>query len=291
MYMVNEYTPINLESPVETLVFGVSFCYIRSMKNIHKKFVECGRKARNWINECKMLLPEIDRQKIWRTKGYGSIYEYAAKLAGLSRAQVDDALRIMRKIADKPDLIKVAREKSINAVRPVASISTKETQKIWAAKARTMSKHALELHVKKIRTGTGKPAQTIEMNLSQETTEQLKKLKGDGDWEDLMEQLLKARKRLLEQKKPKKVKNTNRPIPKAIKKWVVKTTNGQCAEPGCYKKYDILHHKDYFAINKTHDPDRIIPLCKGHHEIMHIYANSPEQYFINQKILTFVRAP
>jgi hypothetical protein len=261
------------------------------MKNIHGKFVEYGRKAKKWINECKMLLPEIDRKMIWRKKGYTSIYEYAAKLAALSRAQVDDALRIMKKIEDKPDLIKVAHEKSISAVRPVATIATKNTQKMWAAKARKMSKNALELHVRKFRPRTENPAQTIEMNLSQEIIEQLKTLKGDADWETLIKELLKARTKVLEQEKPQKVKKTSRHIPKSIKKWVVKSTNGQCAEPGCYKKYDVLHHEDYFALNKTHDPDRITPLCKSHHELRHNYADSPEQYFVNQKILTFARAP
>jgi len=259
--------------------------------DIHEQFVFHGKNVKKSLNECKMLLPEIERQMIWKEKGFSSIYEYAAKLACMSRGQVDDALRIMKRIEDKPALIKVAREKSINAVRPVASISTKKTQKMWAAKAQKMSKNALELHVRKIRTSTEKQAQTIEMSLSQEVMEQLRTLKGDGDWEALMKEFLEARKKLLEQEKPEKVENTSRHIPKSIEKWVIKTTNGQCAEPGCYKKYDVLHHEDYFALSKTHDPDRIIPLCTGHHELRHNYADSPEKYFVNKKILSFARAP
>ncbi len=261
------------------------------MKNIHEKFVEYGRNARKWINECKMLLPEIDRCGIWNEKGFGSIYEYAAKLAGLSRGQVDDALRILKKIEDKPALIKVAREKGISAVRPVATIATQKDQKLWAAKARKMSKNTLELFIRESRPRTENQTQTIEINLSQEVIEELKTLKGDGAWNNVMKELLEARKTLLEQEKPEKVKNAGRSIPKAIEKWVIKTTNGQCSEPGCYKKYEVLHHEDYFALTKTHDPDRIKPLCKGHHEIIHQYAETPDQFFINQKILTFARAP
>jgi hypothetical protein len=268
-----------------------NFCYISVMKNIHEKFVEYGRNARKWINECKMLLPEIERQGIWREKGFVSIYEYAAKLACLSRGQVDDALRIMKKIEDKPAILKVAHEKGLNSVRPVVTIATQETQKIWATRARIMSKNALELHVRKIRTSTENQAQTIEMDLSQEVIEELKTLKGDGAWNNVMKELLEARKTLLEQEKPKKVENAGRSIPKAIEKWVIKTTNGQCYEQGCYKKYDVLHHEDYFALTKIHDPDRIKPLCKGHHELRHNYAETPDQFFINQKMLSFARAP
>lgn len=70
----------------------------------HKKFVEYGRCAKRAIQECVLLLPEIERERIWEKKGFGSIYEYAAKLAGMSREKVNDALRILHKIEDKPEL-------------------------------------------------------------------------------------------------------------------------------------------------------------------------------------------
>ena len=237
--------------------------------NTHDKFVYHGKHAKKHINECKMLLPEIERQMIWKEKCYGSIYEYAAKLACLSRGQVDDALRIMRRIEDKPELIEVARVKSISAVRPVAAIATKEDAGEWAEKASKMSKNALELHVRESRPRTEKHVHTIEMELSQEIEDELKTLKGSGDWNELMKELLEARKKLHEQEKPEKVENAKRYIPKAIEKWVVKTTNGQCSEPGCYKPYYALHHKGSFSENHVHDPDRIKPMCKEHHELEH----------------------
>lgn len=242
--------------------------------NIHEQFVAHGKNAKKSINECKLLLPKIEKQMIWKEKGFGSIYEYAAKLACMSQGQVDDALRILRRIEDKPELMKVAKEKSINAVRPVASISTKKTQKMWAKKAKKMSKNALELFVRQSRTSTENQVQTIEMDLSQETLEELMTLKGDGDWNTLMKELLEARKKLLEKEKPEPVEDVGRYMPKSIEKWVIKTTNGQCSEAGCYKKYYALHHQDSFALNHTHDPDRIKPLCKSHHELEH-QSDSP----------------
>lgn len=235
----------------------------------HEKFVWHGKHSRKHINECKMLLPEIQRDRIWEEEGFGSIYEYAAKLAGLSRGQVDDALRIMRRIEDKPELIEVARKKSLNAVRPVAAISTKEDAGEWAEKAAKMSKNTLELHVRETRTSTEKQVNTIEMKLSQEIEDELRTLKGSGEWNVLMKELLEARKRLHEQSKPKKVQSAKRYIPKAIEKWVIKTTNGQCSKPGCYKPYELLHHEDNFATSHEHDPDKIKPVCKQHHELEH----------------------
>lgn len=84
-----------------------------------------------------------------------------------------------------------------------------------------------------------------------------------------MRELLAARKKLHEQEKPEKVENAKRYIPKVIEKWVVKTTNGQCSEFGCYKPYNALHHEDPFSENHEHDPDKIKPVCKEHHELEH----------------------
>lgn len=249
--------------------------------NIHEKFVFHGKHASKHINECKMLLPEIERDGIWEEKGYGSIYEYAAKLACLSRGQVDDALRIMKRIEDKPELIEVARAKSISAIRPVAAIATKEDAGEWAEKAAKMSKNALELHVRESRPRTEKQAYAIEMELSQEIEDELKTLKGSRDWNELMKELLETRKKLLEQEKPEKVENAKRYMPKVIEKWVLKTTNGQCSKSCCHKPYYALHHEDPFAENHIHDPDKIKPLCKEHHELEHQSESFVDRLFRN----------
>lgn len=139
------------------------------MKNEHKilhaKFVRYGTNAKEWMRKCVLLLPEIARHRIWEQKGFGSIYEYAAKIAGMSRATVDDALRILRRIEDKPALQKVVEQKGINAVRPVVRVATIETEQFWAKKASSMSKHTLETYVRDLqrqeisRTGTGNTTQ------------------------------------------------------------------------------------------------------------------------------------
>ena len=98
---------------------------------------------------------EIEGLRVWEKKGFLSIYEYAGKLAGMSRRKVDDALRLLKKIEDKPELKRVIEEKGMGAVQPVATIATKDTASFWAKKARVMSKNTLETYVREIRVQNG----------------------------------------------------------------------------------------------------------------------------------------
>jgi len=50
------------------------------------------------------LLPEVARRRLYEKKGYSCLYEFAAKLAGMSREQVDTIIRLERKFEDKPAL-------------------------------------------------------------------------------------------------------------------------------------------------------------------------------------------
>lgn len=265
---------------------------------LHEKFVEYGKSAKELQRKCALLLPEINRKLIWRQKGFDSIYVYAAKLAGMSRIQVDDALRILRRIADKPALMALAEEKGLNAVRPVASIATTESAKYWALKAKSMSKNELETFVRDIRrkeeslancsTAPQSPItisqapsteifdhlspqpgqETLMMNLKPEVAAKLKHLNISG-WNDLMEEFINLYQSNLEQQKPPVKENASHSIPRAIQKYVTKRCRGKCEFPGCNKKYDHLHHTNRFASNKVHDPDQIVALCTAHHSLAH----------------------
>ena len=252
------------------------------MDEIHQKFVKYGANAKQWINKCKMLLPEIDRQGIWYKKGFGSIFEYAAKLAGLSHGQVRDALRIMKRIEDKPALLKVAEKKGLGAVRPVATIATQEDQGFWADKAEEMPKHALQAYVRESGPGPTFAQKTIQMTLSQETAEKLEAIKGDRDWEEVVLELLE-----LPAVKPEPVESKSPYIPAAIKKYVIKKFHGLCAFPNCCKEFAELHHTYRFALTGIHDPDQIVPLCKSHHELAHYglienESKSPDQWDVRE---------
>jgi len=271
---------------------------------LHTQFVEYGRNAKEWLRKCALLLPEIDRQEIWKKKGFSSIFEYAAKLAGMSRSSVEEVLRVMKHVQDMPALRKVIEKKGIQSVRPVAAIATLETADFWAEKVRIMNKNTLETYVREYRKeflpreaaqsekcansptiNSSQPAETktITMTLSPGIAAELEKLKGKGDWNTLMHELLQLRKEKFESEKPKPVETPSRHIPAKVKKFAIEKTRGQCAYPGCTKPYKIFHHTQRFALDHVHDPDRLVPLCEAHEHLAHhgLIANedqTPDQW-------------
>lgn len=236
-----------------------------------------GENSRKWLRKFALLLPEVERRHLYVRRGFSSIYEFAAKLAGMSASGVDTALRVLDRIKDKPALRAVAEELGIQRVKPVMYVSTRENEAFWAEKARKMSKHALEIYVKNFRleNGPGTKSQpekstiTLTLELSSETAAELQKLKGIGDWETLIKELLEARRATLEAEKPEAVRTESRHIPAAIERWSLAKTRGQCAFPGCKKPHYQLHHTQRWALDRVHDPNRLTPLCKAHNEIAH----------------------
>lgn len=220
----------------------------------------------------------------------------------MSHSSVDEALRVLKKIEGLAELQRIANEKGIQRIRPIAAIVTKETEKFWAAKAMEMSKNTLETYVKDYRleflprekikpvkfsaTQNNKPEAEIavseakikvSMELSMETIEALKARKGDQDWDAFIMELLnksevqnKSEIQKPPTEKPPSVINAKRYIPKKIKKYVAHKSGGLCRFPGCAKKGDIFHHTQRFAIKREHNPDKLVLLCKNHERIVHL---------------------
>ena len=270
----------------------------QDINSLHKDFQTYGKNARGWIQKCKMLLPQIKEHEVWKQKGFISIYEYARVLAGMSTHAVDDALWVMKKLENKPKLQKIAEEKGLNAVRPVLTVSTEGNEKFWAKKAAKMSQNTLKTYVKECRdkglvleekVGCEEPrvnpgqnvvgqskSKSIYMKLDVKTIERLKKIKGERDWDELLSDILDMVEGCEVEnnedeagKKPCSVNTGKRYIPAKIKKHVIAKTSGCCAYPGCTKQYEILHHTKRFALDSTHDPDALVPLCKSHERIAH----------------------
>lgn len=122
-----------------------------SWRTTHQHFVEYGRNAKEWTRKCIILLPEIQKQQIWKRKRFSDIYDYARKLAGISHHQVNEALRILGKAENLPAIRKVIEEKGINAVKPIIAIATASTDQFWAKKSQIMGQHPLEAYVKGFR--------------------------------------------------------------------------------------------------------------------------------------------
>jgi hypothetical protein len=161
-----------------------------------------------------------------------------------------------------------------------------------------MSKNTLEAYVKEYKNGSLEPKtdvpRNISMELSEQTLNQLKKIKGEKSWEELMQEFLQLR----EQEKPEPVVTEKRYIPTQIRQFVYHRTNGKCAFSTCTKKGVIHHHTERFAETGKHDPEKIVLLCKSHHNLCHQslvdeqnweILKYPKNNWVDQKVRAFQR--
>ncbi|MBI5152394.1 HNH endonuclease, partial [Candidatus Peregrinibacteria bacterium] len=275
-------TPVNtkIENKNQTVAANAAAQKLAD-KILHRRFAKYGKNAREWLRKCALLLPEIEKRGIWQKRGFGSIYEYAAKLAGMGRDAVDSALWTLQKTEDKPELRKVIEEKGITSVRLIANLATQETDKFWAEKVREMSSYALAAYAKEFRKSKNHACfeteipiapqmKNISMELDPEVADQLQKLKGLENWNELMKKLLAAYRTQTEAQKPEAVENAGRYVPVEIARYAVMRTSGTCAFPGCTKPYEILHHTKRYALTRAHNPDTLVPLCKAHEQLAHL---------------------
>jgi hypothetical protein len=119
----------------------------RELFNLCKQF---GGNALKWRWKFAGLLPEVNRRLLYEKKGFSSIFEFGAKLAGMSREQVSRTLNLEKNFEDKPALksILVNGEVSINKLARIASIATIDNQEDLAEYVKTLSKNAIEAFVK-----------------------------------------------------------------------------------------------------------------------------------------------
>ena len=126
-----------------------------SDENLFELCKQFGARALEARRKFLGLLPEVNRReaaarrvgKSWlRLRGFFSIFEFAAKLAGVSEEQVRRVLNLEKKFEDKPVLRKmlVTGEVSMNKLVKVASISTPENQEELAEKVKLLPARALE---------------------------------------------------------------------------------------------------------------------------------------------------
>ena len=110
----------------------------------YSKFIRHGRQK--FIG----LLPAVFKTRMYERKGFGSIHEFAAKLAYMSSKQVDLVLNINRRLDDKPILqsLLLNGEASVNKLARVVSIATKENQEILAEQVKLLPQKALETLVR-----------------------------------------------------------------------------------------------------------------------------------------------
>lgn len=242
------------------------------IEGIHSRFVELGRQAREAVRRCQLLLPLVASERVWEKKKFGSIYEYAAKLAGMSHSSVDSALWTLRKVSGMPALQAVAEVKGVGRVRVVATIATPETQEFWAEKARSMSVHTLETYVRETRhvAKTHSDCVDVNLHLKPDLARRLEVLKKHADFKSAFERAIARMEQELESAAPEPVKGSSRHIPARMARFVHARTSGFCAYPGCTRVATSLHHTQRWGLEKVHDPARLHGLCTSHERLAHL---------------------
>ena len=143
-----------------------------SDKELYQLCKEYGLAARVWRRRFAGLLPEVLARRLYKKKGYTSIYEFAGKLAGMSKEAVDKVLCISKRLEDKPILNEqlVSGAQGWTKLERVAYIATPETDGFWAERVSSMTQLALEAYVHELRhTGTIDENNRLDFTLKSET--------------------------------------------------------------------------------------------------------------------------
>jgi hypothetical protein len=266
---------------------------------LYKKCQEIGNLCLKYRKQFLGLLPEVERRKLYLQHGMHSIYEFAAKLAGVSREVVNEVLRIHRLLNNAPILQEklVSGEIPYTKLRPIAKIVIQETEKVWLEKVETMSRPTLEVYVKEMKeqekehptgsipVGCGslpwkaeKDYEILSMKVNRRTAAKMrvlkqrfeKKLRKPLNWDETLQEILKLAEGKMQRKTlQRNTDATKRYIPATIRNQVLEKNQGICDAPNCNKPGIIFHHVERLALKPEHKPEKIKYLCKAHERIAH----------------------
>ena len=272
--------------------------------SVHKNY---GKNALEWRRKFIGMLPEAYERRIHEKKGYGSIFEYAAKICGLNEKQVRRVLNLEKKFENTPALkaLLVSGKVSANKLERVVSVATVENQEELAGKVKILSQRAVETLVRdekfmqgegkfEMQSGLLKPKIKVKsvhvhtfggkeeddknsLKLSKEVAKKLFELQEKGhDVNEILLELLEKREEEIQEEKDQiaqELQNlpvkSSRKVPVRTIKILKKEFGCKCAVPGCEKLSEVFHHTGRFALTKQHNPHFMAPLCKAHHEIAH----------------------
>jgi len=262
-------------------------------KELYKLCKKYGGNALMWRRKFTGLLPEVNRRRLYKKKGFNSIFEFAFKLAGLSEKQVRLALNLDERFKDKSALkeLLTSGKVSINKLTRVTSVATPENEGIWAEKAAQLPQSALETLVRdEKQNGLCKPENGVktlraqkldacakELHLEPDVLEELLKLQAKGiDVNQVLREFLEMRKLEIACEKERLSVEVvgregvkSRYIPVKIRRYLKKEYGKKCSIENCARQAAVIHHTQRFALTANHNPKYLAPLCKEHHTIAH----------------------
>ncbi len=252
-----------------------------SDRELLERCVRFGKEALVWRNKFRALLPEVEKRKLYLKKGYPSIYVFGKILAGLSEEQVSESLNIALRLEGKPalrDLLE-SGEVSVNKIAKIMSIATVENERELAAKVQIMSTRTLEVFSRDVRNlHVKKPESNLlfaqELHLDEDVQSRLLELERKGIYiNQLLREALDRREKEITQAKERVAESlpeqSSRYIPVRVRNILKKEYGQKCAKNGCSKMSKNIHHMRRWALDESHDPSFLAPLCLEHHQIAH----------------------
>ena len=210
----------------------------------------------------------------------------------MSKERVQKALRTLKNTENTPMVRAKIKTCGLDKVAPHcgAKLATPENQHIYAEHVENMSTSALQAFTKEIRHGKPEASKmTIELDEEMQILfNQLKKIYAKNFsnqealkiilknvFEDVSEDAFKnvAESAFSETSQANLTKKSDTPsLPSRTtsarkRREVTAKTNGKCAYPHCTKIIENFHHTVPFAFNRSHE--KVIGLCKVHHELCH----------------------
>lgn len=231
-------------------------------------------------------LPEVCRRGLHRRRGYASIHEFAARLAGMSENNVDKILSLARRLERLPHLKSKFEKGEVgwSKINLVVAHAEPSTDHFWAEKVQSLSQLALKNFVASLVVDNQLKNKIkwsqMSFPLSPVVERRFRQFKRDLErkksktltFNEVIENLLGrvGGEKVVVQVCPNCVdKGKGRYIPKDVKRLVRAIHGASCAFPGCRKASDSLHHTKRWFLNQEHDPKHIVPLCRGHENLVH----------------------
>lgn len=258
-----------------------------------------GSQAKFWKQKFLGLLPEVEKRNLYLQAGCSSVFEFAAKVGGVSREQVLLFLRLEKKFQQAP-FVQAALTSGtlpLSKLSRVASVVTLQNQEFVLNQSQLLSSRALEVLVKDLKQPKGvhvhasntnkteKIPQFDQLQLSVQMRQRLLKLQNKGiNLEELLEEFLDQREENIQHEKQKMAEGRktsasgaskkenpklSRYIPATVKQLLKQEHGDKCAQESCSNKATNIHHTRRFGLNPSPNPFFLAPLCKQHHEIAH----------------------
>lgn len=263
-----------------------------SNKELHEKCSYYGNLIKKYKNKFIALIPEVNRRRVYEKHGMNSIYEYAAKHAGLSHDTIRKVLKLDIKLKDKVILKELFESGEVgwSKIKTVLPIITSTNEKEMAEKITKLSNLALETLVRdyksdhvvgfldentakyfnKFENFTAKLDPKIVSQLKVLQAKLAKRAKKQLTWNQTIKEMIKIVDQQVSPKQNKDrtiLKKQSRHIPSSIKREAIQKTNGLCANKNCSKPAKHFHHEIPYSKYPFHE--NIMPLCKEHHELEH----------------------